>query len=274
MGTLYLVATPIGNLEDITLRALRVLGEVDLIAAEDTRRTRKLLAHYDIKTRLLSYHDHNKASRLEQVLTALENGDVGLVSDAGTPGLSDPGYELVQAALRAGHSVTPIPGTNAPIAALVASGLPTDAFVFIGYLPRRDVERQKLLASLANEERTLITFEAPHRLQASLQDMLTVFGDRRKAAVCRELTKMHEEIIRGSLAELVQRFNSQKPRGEFTLVIAGKAQGERWQEPRVRELLHDFIKKGFKPSDAAREVASQSGWSRKQVYQLMLEEQS
>jgi 16S rRNA (cytidine1402-2'-O)-methyltransferase len=274
MGILYLVATPIGNLEDVTLRALRVLGEVSIIAAEDTRRTRKLLAHYEIKTRLMSYHDHNKRERQGHILEALEIGDVALVSDAGTPGLSDPGFELVQAMLEAGHQVVPLPGASAPIAALVASGLPTDAFVFIGYLPRRSSDRRKLLTSLIKEERTMIAFEAPHRLQASLQDMMTIFGDARNAAICRELTKIHEEIVRGPLCELVDHFTTQKPRGEFTLVIAGKSQGERWQEPRVREVLREFIANGHKPSDAARHVASQSGWTRNQVYQLVLEEQS
>lgn len=273
MGTLYLVATPIGNLEDITLRALRVLGEVGMIAAEDTRRTRILLSHYEINTRLLSYHDHNKDARQEQMLAMLETGDVALVSDAGMPGLSDPGYELVQAALEADHQVIPIPGASAPITALVVSGLPTDAFVFIGYLPRRVAERRKLLASLTEEERTMVAFEAPHRLHASLQDMLSVFGDRRKAAACRELTKLHEEIIRGSLAELIHHFTSQKPRGEFTIVVAGKSQGDRWEESRVRDLIRSFVARGDKPSEAARHVAAQSGWTRKQVYQLMLEEQ-
>ncbi len=274
MGILYLVATPIGNLEDVTLRALRVLGEVGMVAAEDTRRTRKLLSHYEIKTRLMSYHDHNKGERRGQILEALETGDVALVSDAGTPGLSDPGFELVQAILETGHQVVPLPGASAPITALVASGLPTDAFVFVGYLPRRSSDRRKFLASLIEEGRTMIAFEAPHRLQASLQDMISTFGEARQAAICRELTKMHEEIVRGPLRDLVDHFSAQKPRGEFTLVVAGKPQGERWQEPRVRELLQEFIADGHKPSDAARRVASKSGWTRNQVYQLVLEEQT
>jgi 16S rRNA (cytidine1402-2'-O)-methyltransferase len=272
MGTLYLVATPIGNLEDITLRALRILGEVSLIAAEDTRRTRILLSRYDIHTPLLSYHDHNKAARLEQISTALESGDVALVSDAGTPGLSDPGYELVRATMQAGHHVSPIPGASAPIAALVASGLPTDEFVFLGYLPRRKAERRKLLSSLIDEPRTMITFEAPHRLLDSLNDILTIFGDQREAAICRELTKMHEEINRGPISDLIRHVSGQKPRGEFTLVIAGMPQGERWEERRVRELLRNLLSDGMKPSSAASRVASQSGWTRKQVYQLALED--
>ncbi len=274
MGILYLVATPIGNLEDVTLRALRVLGEVSMIAAEDTRRTRKLLSRYEIKTRLMSYHDHNKGERQGHILEALASGDVALVSDAGTPGLSDPGFELVQAVLEAGHQVVPLPGASAPITALVASGLPTDAFVFIGYLPRRSSDRRKLLTSLVDEGRTMIAFEAPHRLQSSLQDMLTIFGDTRQAAICRELTKVHEEIVRGPLPDLVDHFSEHKPRGEFTLVVAGTPQGERWQESRVRELLRELIANGHKPSEAARRVASQSGWPRNQVYQLVLEEQT
>ncbi len=274
MGILYLVATPIGNLEDVTLRALRVLREVGTIAAEDTRRTRKLLSHYKINTRLLSYHEHNKAARQKEMMAALEDGDVALVSDAGTPGLSDPGYELVQAALQAGHQVSPVPGASAPIAALVASGLPTDAFVFLGYLPRRATERKRLLSSVAGEQRTMVAFEAPHRLLASLQDMQAIFGDQRVVAACRELTKIHEEIVRGTLADLRRHFTSQKPRGEFTLVISGKPEGERWQEPLVRRRLEELMAQGIKPSEAAREVASQSGWTRQQVYQLALEERS
>ena len=274
MGILYLVATPIGNLEDVTLRALRILGEVGTIAAEDTRRTRKLLSHYKINTPLQSYHEHNKAARQEQMLAALENVNVALVSDAGTPGLSDPGYELVQAALQAGHQVSPIPGPSAAISALVASGLPTDAFVFLGYLPRRSVERRRLLSTLADEPRTMVAFEAPHRLQTSLQDMQAAFGEQRRAAVCRELTKIHEEIVRCPLSDLSLYFASKKPRGEFTLVIAGKPAGERWQEPRVRKLVQELINQGIKPSEAARRVATQSGWTRQHVYQLALEERS
>lgn len=274
MGILYLVATPIGNLEDVTLRALRVLGEVGTIAAEDTRRTRKLLSHYKINTPLISYHDHNKAARQEQMLAALESGDVALVSDAGTPGLSDPGYELVQAAIHTGYQVSPIPGASAPIASLVASGLPTDTFIFLGYLPRRATERRKLLASLSQESRTMVAFEAPHRMLSSLQDMQAIFGGQRNAVACRELTKMHEEILRSTLSGLSQHFTDKKPRGEFTLVIAGKPKGEQWQDAAVRTLLHKLLAQGMKPSDAARHVASQSGWTRQQVYRLTLEEQS
>ena len=198
MSTLYLVATPIGNLEDISARGLRVLRDVKLIAAEDTRQTNKLLQRYDIHTPSLSYHEHNKLVRLEWVLEALQGGDVALVSDAGTPALNDPGYELVRAVIDAGHVVSPIPGACAPIAALVASGLPTDSFLYLGYLPRKSSERQSLLSSVCDLPYTLIFLEAPHRLLASLEDLQVILGDR-KIALGRELTKLHEEIFRGSL---------------------------------------------------------------------------
>ncbi len=194
MGTLYLVSTPIGNLEDLTYRAARLLGEVSLIASEDTRRTRKLLTHYGISTRQVSYHEHSPASRLPDLLSALDRGDVALVSDAGTPGLSDPGFALVRAAWEAGHVVRPVPGASAPLAALVASGLPSEAFAFLGYLPRQAAERRRRLGTLAKVTRTMIFFEVPHRLLDTLSEMQTVFGADRPAAICRELTKLHEEI--------------------------------------------------------------------------------
>ncbi len=219
MPTLYVVATPIGNLEDITLRALRVLREVDLIAAEDTRRTLRLLNHYNIKKPLISYHEHNKLARIPEILKILEEKDVALVSDAGVPGVSDPGRELVAAALEAGFKVVPIPGPSAIPTALSVSGLPADQFLFLGYLPRKRSERRKLLSSVAEEERTLVAFEAPHRLRESLSDILEVLGDR-EIAVCRELTKLHEEIFRGKVSEALERFR--EPLGEFTLVLAGK----------------------------------------------------
>ncbi|NJN66561.1 MAG: 16S rRNA (cytidine(1402)-2'-O)-methyltransferase [Chloroflexaceae bacterium] len=212
MGTLYLVATPIGNLEDITLRALRVLREVSLIAAEDTRHTRRLLAHYDIRTPCCSYHEHNKLSRLGEVLAVLAEGDVALVSDAGTPALSDPGVELVHACIAAGWPVSPLPGPGAPIAALVASGLPTDRFLFVGFLPRRGSDRRDLLARLGRLPVTLVCFEAPHRLRASLADMLAVLGDRR-VVVAREMTKLHEEFVRATLSESQEHFQKHPPRG-------------------------------------------------------------
>ncbi len=205
MGTLYLVATPIGNLEDISSRALKILLQVRLIAAEDTRHTHKLLDHFQIRTPLISYFEHNKISRLDQVLAALSLGDVALVSDAGTPALNDPGYELVRAALNEGFTVSPIPGPSAPIAALVASGLPTDSFLFLGYLPRKSSDRITLLKEICALPYTLIFLESPYRIKLSLADLLLILGDR-PVAVARELTKMFEEIFRGSLSEAISRF--------------------------------------------------------------------
>ncbi len=272
VGTLFLVATPIGNLEDITLRALRILGEVKLIAAEDTRRTRTLLDRFEIGTPLQSYHEHNKTARLPKLLRALQVGDLALVSDAGTPGLSDPGYELVRAALEAGHTVTPIPGPSAPVAALVASGLPSDSYIFAGYLPRRARARDQALRELAQERRTLILFETPHRLRASLQALVEQLGPERQAAVCRELTKLHEQILRGSLQELAQRFQDEEPRGEITLVVAGQAPEARWEATEVRQALEERLAAGASAAQAARDVARRSGWPRGEVYRLAMEE--
>jgi 16S rRNA (cytidine1402-2'-O)-methyltransferase len=273
MSTLYLVATPIGNLEDISARALRYLREVRLIAAEDTRQTSKLLQRYDIHTRSLSYHEHNKLVRLERVLEALQEGDVALVSDAGTPALNDPGYELVRAVIAAGHKVSPIPGACAPIAALVSSGLPTDAFLYLGYLPRKAGERQLLLAQVSDLPYTLIFLEAPHRLLPALEDMLAELGDR-QIAIGRELTKLHEEIFRGSLREARQHFTEKPPRGEFTLVLAGNTiQSERWTEERLNTELEGLLTKGEAISQLAVRLSGPSGWSRREIYQLLLKSQ-
>jgi 16S rRNA (cytidine1402-2'-O)-methyltransferase len=270
MGTLYLVATPIGNLEDITGRALRVLRAARLVAAEDTRQTKKLLEHYAIQQRLVSYHEHNKLSKLDAILAALAEGDVALVSDAGTPAINDPGYELVRAALAAGYAVSPIPGPSAPIAALAASGLATDAFVYLGYLPRKSAERRKLLREAASLPYTLIFLEAPHRVLESLADLRLELGDR-PCAIARELTKLHEEIWRGPLSGAIQRFTETAPRGEFTLVIEGSRAVEAWDEARVRAALQDKQAAGVSPSQAAAEVAAAAGWNKRQVYKLALE---
>ena len=271
MGTLYLIATPIGNLSDISQRALHLLGEVRLIAAEDTRQTRKLLSHFNIHTPLTSYHEHNKHNKISAILAELTLGDVALVSDAGTPALNDPGYELVRAALDSGHPVSPVPGPSAPIAALVVSGLPTDAFLYLGYLPRKNSERRKLLQEIAALPYTLVFLETPHRLSASLQDLLTVLGDR-QAAVARELTKLHEEIFRGSLHEALQYFLGNEPRGEFTLVVAGYTrQAATWTEAEVRSALNSELAQGISASQAASQVAARSGWTRRKVYQLITE---
>ncbi len=218
MPVLYLVATPIGNLEDITLRALRILKEVKLIAAEDTRRTRLLLDHHGIRTALTSYYEHNKSAKLGYLLRWLETDDLALVSEAGMPGISDPGYELVAAALRQGVPAMAVPGPSAIISAVAVSGLPADQFVYLGFLPRRKAGRVRRLEEVAREPRTLVAFEAPHRLPEALEDVRQVLGDRRMA-VARELTKLHEEVFRGTVSEALERFR--EPRGEFTLVIEG-----------------------------------------------------
>ena len=219
MPVLYVIATPIGNLEDISLRALRLLGEVKLIAAEDTRTTRRLLNAYDIKTQLTSYHEHSKRAKLDYLLDYLEEEDLALVSEAGMPGLSDPGYELIVAAIGRGISVVPVPGASAVITALVVSGLPTDQFVYLGFLPRRQGQRQRLLGSIADEPRTIVAFETRHRIREALSDIEEILGDRR-LAVCRELTKVHEEIFRGRVSQAQEHFA--EPRGEFSLIIEGK----------------------------------------------------
>lgn len=273
MGTLYLVATPIGNLDDITLRALQVLNEVALVAAEDTRHSRKLLQHHGLQASLISYHEHNKAARVDEILDSLERGDVALISDAGTPALSDPGLELVRAVWSGGHRVSPVPGASAPLAALVASGLPTDRFLYLGYLPRRQKERRELLEQRARDPWTLVAFEVPHRLKQSLEDLERAFGGERDAAVCRELTKMHEEIVRASLSDLRRRYQEEEARGEVTLVVAGAPQEQaRWDETTVRAAVAERLEAGNPPSSVAREVARLAGWRRRDVYELTLEE--
>ena len=270
MGTLYVVGTPIGNLEDISLRALRILRQVDLIAAEDTRTTRKLLARYGIETPLTSYYEHNKLTKLDYLLKTLREKDVALVSEAGMPGLSDPGYELIRAAIERGIPVVPVPGPSALVTALVVSGLPTDSFVYLGFLPRRREERRRLLESVARERRTLVAFEAPHRLLATLADLKEVLGDRR-IAIARELTKVHEEVWRGTTGEALARFEEAPPRGEFTLVIEG-AKEARWDEERVRQALRRMLREGVGTREAVKTVAELAGWPKREVYELALEE--
>ena len=217
-GTLYVVATPIGNLEDVTLRALRILGEVGLIAAEDTRTTRKLLSKHGIKARLASYHQFSDEGRTRGLLNALQDHDVALVSEAGMPTISDPGYALVRTALDHGFPVTALPGPSAVVTALAVSGLPTHQFVYLGFLPRKPGERRRTLAALGEEERTAVAFESPHRLRRMLEDLNLVLPAR-PLALCRELTKVHEEVYRGDAASALDHFV--QPRGEFTVVIGG-----------------------------------------------------
>ena len=273
MGTLYVVGTPIGNLEDITLRALRVLREVHVIAAEDTRTTAKLLAHYDIHTPMVSFFEHNEWVREDEILRILETQDVALVSEAGMPTVSDPGYRLVSAAISSGFSVVPVPGASAVLAALAVSGLPTDSFLFLGFLPRRAAARRRLLASVGDEPRTLICFEAPHRLRRTLDDILQTLGDREVAIAC-ELTKMFESVWRGPVSVAVTRFQQESPRGEYTLVLAGaaEAQQERWEEPRVRGALSQLIADGLSRRDAAAQVCRMANWPKREVYRLATEQ--
>ena len=269
MGSLYLVGTPIGNLGDITLRALDTLRAVALIVAEDTRRAGLLLKHFGIDKPILSLFEHNEAARIERVLAALESGDVALISEAGMPGLSDPGYDLIRAAIERGIAVTPIPGPTAAVSALVASGLPTDAFVFLGFLPRRSADRRRLLRDVARERRSLVAYEAPHRLAEALADVEDVLGDR-SIAVARELTKVHEEIWRGTVSGARQRFAGEAL-GEITLVIAGAPALQAWSEADVRRALEQALQDGASLADAAREVATLSGWPRRAVYQIGLQ---
>jgi 16S rRNA (cytidine1402-2'-O)-methyltransferase len=270
MSILYLVATPIGNMEDITLRALRMLGEVPLIAAEDTRTTRKLLSHHALKTpRLISYNDRNRRQRTPQILKALEDGDVAFVSEAGTPAISDPGAHLVEAAVEAGHDVVPIPGASSVVAALSASGLPVRSFCYVGFLPRQAGARRRLLAGLAESPDTIVAFEAPHRLQKALADMKDTLGGRR-IAVCRELTKLHEEIFRGTAAEAFDHFD--KPRGEFTLVIEGMEDAIPKPEVEIDidAELAQLRDEGMRAREAVRIVTERSGLPHRAVYERWL----
>lgn len=272
MQNLYIVPTPIGNLEDITLRALRILREVALIAAEDTRTSRVLLDHYDIKTPLISYHEHNKLTRLKEIIETLQRGDVALISDAGTPGISDPGYELVQAAISMGVNVIPLPGPNAATTALVASGLPTDSYLYLGFPPRKTTQLRQFIEDLSIERRTLVFYESPNRLTKTLAVMLEIFEDR-PAVVARELTKLYEEILRGSLTELIQHFLETPPRGEITLLVAGYIEEgvpELWDEARVRAVLAGRLAQGEKRSAAVKAVAQESGWDRRTLYDMEL----
>jgi len=220
-GILYICGTPIGNLEDITLRSLKILKEVNLIAAEDTRHTLKLLNHYQINTKVTSYYEYNRFKKSPYLVEILKNGqDIALVSDAGMPGISDPGYVLIDLALKNNIKIIPVPGVSALITALVVSGLPTDKFVFEGFLPRKIKERKRYFKSIENEERTIIFYEAPHRLKKALKDMLEILGDR-KVVIARELTKLYEEIIRGKLSQVLTEISTKEVKGEITLIVQG-----------------------------------------------------
>ena len=271
MGTLYLVATPIGNLEDVTLRAIRVLREAAHVYAEDTRRTRRLLDRHDIAARPRSLHAHNEVARFDEVLAALDAGeDVALVSDAGTPLVSDPGERLVACVAEAGHTVSPVPGASAVTSALVASGLPVVPYTFVGFLSRKAGERAALLSSLSDREETLVFFESPKRLAGTLREMVTLFGDR-AACVARELTKIHEELARGTLSELADRY-AEEPKGEITIVVAGAPAGE-VDPAQLRGRVSDAVTAGRSARDIAADLHVETGVPRRVLYALVLEVQ-
>ncbi|HHY36553.1 MAG TPA: 16S rRNA (cytidine(1402)-2'-O)-methyltransferase [Firmicutes bacterium] len=274
-GTLYLCATPIGNLEDITLRVLRILQEVHLIAAEDTRRTKKLLNHYNITTPLVSYHEHNRKARGEELLGRLQGGeDIALVSDAGMPGIADPGTELVQRAVAAGIPLVALPGPTALISALVVSGLPTDSFVFVGFPPRKGREREEFFNTLAAEGRTAVFYEAPHRLLETLTDLRKAAGDR-WLVVARELTKQHEEIRRGPIGQHLEHFRKHPPRGEFCLVLSGAPAGEEENLTPGRlqegvELVQELVALGVAKKEAIRVAARERKLPKNALYTALL----
>jgi 16S rRNA (cytidine1402-2'-O)-methyltransferase len=277
LSTLFVVGTPIGNLEDISPRAKRTLQAVSLIAAEDTRTARQLLGHLDIHTPLTSYYEHNKLAKLDRILETLERSDVAVVSEAGMPGINDPGYELVRAAIDAGHTVSPVPGPSAVLAALVGSGLAADSFLYLGFLPREPRARRRLLQEVADESTTLVMFEAPHRLRRALEDMETAFGARSMCAA-RELTKRYEEFVRGTIPQVREHWRVNEPRGEFTLVVEGqspaarpRAAAERWDDARVIEQVQRLLAQGVPRTEAVKRVARQSRRDRRAVYELTLE---
>ncbi len=270
-GILYIVPTPIGNLEDITLRALRVLKEVELIAAEDTRHTQHLLAHFGIKTALTSYHDHNERGKARTLVERLKSGaSIALVSDAGTPAISDPGYRIVVDAIAAGIRVIPLPGASASITALSASGLPTDRFLFVGFLPARAQERKARLQSLRGEAATLVFYEGPHRLVEALTDMLNIFGDR-EIAVARELTKVHEEFLRGKLREVIGSLADHDVKGEIVIMVQGSSGDAPVPAAELHATIRQLAGDGMGVKEIAELLGERYGLAKKEVYKLALE---
>lgn len=276
-SNLYICGTPIGNLEDISLRTLRILKEVDYIAAEDTRRTQNLLNHYEVNTSLISYHEHNEEERGRQIIEKLKSGqEIALVSDAGMPGISDPGYKLVSLADEEGIRVVPVPGPTAMTAALVASGLPTDKFVFEGFLPRKDKQRKNRLKELSAETRTLVFYESPYRLKDSLECILDILGDR-KIAVWREITKKFEEKISGKVSEVLSHFKAEDPRGEITIILDGLDLDEihqkeaAWKDLSILEHVKLLMDKGVTKKKAIKLVAKERGLPKREVYEVAIE---
>ena len=273
MGTLYIVPTPIGNLEDMTLRGLRVLREVSLIAAEDTRVSRTLLRHFDISAPMTSYHEHNKLAKLDAIFAALDAGDVALISDAGTPGISDPGLELIQAAIERGYDIAPLPGASALTTALVGAGMATDRFLYVGFLPRKPKALRELLDGLKGRRETVVAYESPYRLAATLAAIAEIHGSGRQVCVAREISKKFEQFYRGTARDLCEVFADDNPRGEVTLVIAGADAGDSvWTRSRVEAALHERLDAGDSLSRAARDVARLAGWKKGAVYRLGLGE--
>lgn len=269
---LYVVGTPIGNLQDMTFRAVEILQSVDLIAAEDTRHTGKLLHHFQIKTPQVSYHEHNHDQRLPELLNRLGQGNtIALVTDAGMPGISDPGYKLVKAVIEEGISVVPIPGATAGITALSAAGLPTDRFVFEGFLPTKGQSRKKRLDSLKEEPRTLILYEGPHRVLNTLRDLANCLGENRRIVLARELTKLHEEFWRGTIGDAIAHFNQLEPKGEFTLIIGGASQKKPMlSKAELEAQLTEIMAQGVSRSQASRQLAKLTQLPRRELYQLAL----
>ena len=272
-GKLYLVGTPIGNLEDITLRAIRTLKQVDLIAAEDTRRTGKLLKHLQIETPQISYHEHNHDSRIGDLIAYWQQGkNIALVTDAGMPSISDPGVKLVQSAIASNITVIPIPGGTAVISALAASGMPTERFAFEGFLPQKDSDRASRLELLRSETRTIVLYEAPHRLVRTLADLASVMGTAREIVLGRELTKVHEEFWRGSIEEAIAMYAKRQPKGEYTLVLKGAAESSLiTSEAELKSELQQLLNQGMTRSQASRHLAKLSFRSRREIYQLELD---
>lgn len=276
-GILYIVATPIGNIEDITLRALRILKEVDIIAAEDTRHTLKLLNYYEIKKRLVSYHEHNRIKQGKYLIEQLlEGNDIALVSDAGTPGISDPGEDIIKLAIEANINITVVPGATAVITGLILSGLPTDRFAFEGFLPMNRKSRKKRVAQLKKEQRTLVLYEAPHKLISTLDELYKNLGNRR-IVLARELTKKFEEVIRCTLEEAINFYRENTPRGEYVLVLQGcskkednKEKDNEWAETTLDDHFNYWLEKGLERNDALRKVAEERGMSRREVYDGIL----
>ncbi|TAH50258.1 MAG: 16S rRNA (cytidine(1402)-2'-O)-methyltransferase [Chloroflexota bacterium] len=279
VSTLYLVATPIGNLQDISPRALETLRAVSLIAAEDTRTAKQLLNYFDIHTPVTSFFEHSKQNKIEHILEALEKNNVAVISEAGTPGVNDPGYELVREALARGHRVSPIPGASAVLTALVASGINAGAFYYVGFLPREPQGRRKFLRELVHERDTIVAFETPHRLRDALKDLENIFGATRKICVARELTKKFEEFQRGMIGQVREHFDKNEVRGEFTLVIEGRGTGDGgrgmevvWDDARIVKEMRVLLKKGVPRTEAVKRIAKASGRERRAVYELTLNE--